>query len=418
MRERERSMSDTEGDVMGDATVRPERSTVPERRQAGKVQRLGVVTMVALTLLTALVGGLRFARYDLAGTSFFATDEYYFFTTDDGRELDHLNIDIVSYLSMVEDFRGVDDAFYKAVPYPAFAETDDVPRGPTSPFIQRPILPFVASLLPFDSAVAFAAVNLGLVLVGLWCLVDALARQGRSRRAQLIGGLLYAVSLPMLVFASSLFIDGGTMGLFVVGYWLIVRRWWWALAIFLPVSYAVKESLIFLVPAAVVAWRASGRSWRDTAFVVGAPLIAVGWVAVAVVARLIAPEATYSFSVLPQGHFLVWNLTNPVSAVFFVVGSATVMLPALLCILILVRRGGWRGAFDLAGTEIAGVATLVAVNAYSLVSTDLTVRTAWLVWPFAIALTALLVDELTRDGTAGWPSVAEVRSLASSSAAT
>jgi hypothetical protein len=358
-------------------------------------RRLGIGVLVLLSLLAILLGGLRFARIDLAGTSFFATDEYYTYETEGGRHIEHLNIDIVSYLAMIEDARGVEGAFYKMEPYPQFvAAGDDVPMGPVAPFVHRPVLPYLASLLPMDASFAFAAVNLAVVVLGLWALVDALARQGRSTTAQLVGGLLYVVALPIVVFASALYIDGGAMAMLTIGYWLVVRRWWWAFAVFLPLSYGVKESMIFLAPAAIVAWRASGRSWRDRAFVLGAPLVLAAFIAVAVLVRVLAPTPEYSYSVWPKLSYFGGNLGNITSTAFFIVGSASVALPALVCIVVLVRERGLGGAFELAGTEITGVVTMVGVNLYSMVSTDLTLRTGWLVWPFAISLSALLVDRL------------------------
>lgn len=362
-------------------------------------QRLGVLAILGLMALTALVGGLRFARADVAGTSFFATDNYYTYTTDDGHHLEHLNIDIVSYLSMIEQRRGNDAAAYKMVPYQSFVENGDVLMGPVAPFIYRPALPFVASLLPIDAADSFALVNLVLVVAGTFFMVDALAVQGRSRNAQLIGGLIYAVSLPLLVFTSSLYIDGGAMAVFVIGYWLIARRCWWALALFIPVSYAVKESLVFLVPSVVVAWRSSGRSFKDVRFLIGAPLVALAWAAVVVAVRVTAPTPTYSFSVLPKLNYIVNNLVNVTSSVFFVVGSATAMIPALICVYRMTREGGFASAFDRAGPEITGLIMFVLVNLYSIASTDLTLRTAWVFWPFGVALTALLVDDLHATST-------------------
>jgi hypothetical protein len=288
------------------------------------------------------------------------------------------------------------------VPYDSYRDSgNEVYAGPVAPFIHRPVLPYVASVLPFDAADSFALVNLVLVVAGVWFMVDALAVQGRSTRAQLIGGLLYALSIPVLVFTSSLFIDGGTMALFVFGYWLIVRRLWWALALFLPLSYAVKETLIFLAPSAVVAWRAAGRSFRDKRFVIGVPLMAVAWIAVAVLVRAAAPTPDASFSLGPRMSFVTWNLSNPVSAVFFVVSCSTVMIPAFVCIYRFVRASGWRTTFDRIGPELVGMAMFVLVNVYSIAATDLTARTAWAFWPFGIALSALLVDQL-EDASVPW----------------
>jgi hypothetical protein len=158
----------------------------------------------------------------------------------------------------------------------------------------------------------------------------------------------------------------------------------------------VKEAIVFIAPSAVAAWKASGRRWSDVRFLVGAPLVAIAWLAVAVWVRAVAPEPTFSFSLGPKLSYLGGNLGNMKSAAFFVIGSATVMLPALCCIYRLVRESGWRGAYDRAAPELVGIAMYVAVNAYSMVSTDLTLRTAWLFWPFAVSLGALLVDDRGR----------------------
>src|SRR4029077_14096773 len=121
-------------------------------------------------------------------------------------------------------------------------------------------------------AASLALVNLVLVVAGLWVLLDALAVQGRSPTAQIIGGLLDAVALPVLVFASALYIDGGTMAVFVIGYWLIVRKYWIAFALFLPISYLFKEAIFMIAPVAVAAWWQAGRSLRDKRFIIGAVL--------------------------------------------------------------------------------------------------------------------------------------------------
>ena len=352
--------------------------------------RVGLVFTLALVVL----GGLRFARIDVAGTSFFAADNFYTWTTEDGRHVEHLNIDIVQYLSMVEDFRGVEGVFEKQEPYPEFEATGGAVKGPVEPFTQRVALPWLASVLPMDSSYAFATVNLALLVFGLWFLLDAMAVAGRSVVAQFVGAALYTFALPVVVFASSLFIDGGVVGVLMIGYWLLARRLWWALVVFIPVSYLVKEALLVLAVPAVWAWRTTGHRFTDLRFLAAcaAAVAGVGAAVIWVSAR--APEPVFSFTVLPTWNFIRFNLTNPPSAVFFALGVSTVVVPAILGIRILWNTEGRWGAFSGdAGPDLVGFFTIAAMNAYSIVSTDLTLRTGWLVWPFAIALAAIWVDE-------------------------
>ena len=356
--------------------------------------RLPLRVMLVFTLALVVLGGLRFARIDLAGTSFFATDNYYTWNTEDGRHIEHLNIDISQYLAMVEDYRGVDGAFEKQEPYPEFTADYDTYKGPVEPFTQRVALPWLASLIPLDSSYAFALVNLVLVVMGLWFLVDALAVSGRSPTAQAIGAALYTFALPVVVYASSLFIDGGVVGVLVIGYWLVVRRYWAAVVVFFPVSFMVKEALLILAPTAVWAWKTSGHSLKDPRFLSGAAISAAGVVATAWWVSATAPEAVFSFTVLPTWGFLRFNLTSPVSAVFFALSVSTVVIPALLGTAHLWRTMGPRGSMlGSSGPDLVGFAMVILLNIYSIASTDLTARTGWLIWPFAISLAAVWVDQ-------------------------
>ena len=356
--------------------------------------RLPLRVMLVFTLALVVLGGLRFARIDLAGTSFFATDNYYTWNTEDGRHIEHLNIDISQYLAMVEDYRGVDGAFEKQEPYPEFAADYDTYKGPVEPFTQRVALPWLASLIPLDSSYAFALVNLVLVVMGLWFLVDALAVSGRSPTAQAIGAALYTFALPVVVYASALFIDGGVVGVLVIGYWLVVRRYWAAVVVFFPVSFMVKEALLILAPTAVWAWKTSGHSLKDPRFLSGAAISAAGVVATAWWVSATAPEAVFSFTVLPTWGFLRFNLTSPVSAVFFALSVSTVVIPALLGTAHLWRTMGPRGSMlGSSGPDLVGFAMVILLNIYSIASTDLTARTGWLIWPFAISLAAVWVDQ-------------------------
>ena len=356
------------------------------------ITRVPIIVMLGLTVLVVVVGGLRFARMDVAGTSFFATDRYYTFQAPGEDRIENLNIDLAQYLSMVEKGRGDAGAFEHFTPYPEFASNPDAVSGPVAPFIHRPAIPYLASLLPFGVVASLALVNLVLVVAGLWFLVDALAVGGRSPTAQIIGGLLYAVALPVLVFASSLYIDGGTMAVFVIGYWLIVRRYWVAFALFLPISFLFKEAILMIAPVAAVAWWQAGRSLRDRRFLIGGGLSIVAWVAVMQIVRVSASEPVLSYTLMPKWSYLGGNIVNVESMVFVALGLAPVMVLALAETWHLYRRHHWRGMLERAGVDVTGLGVVVAVNAYSVVATDLTLRTFWLVFPFAISLTARCID--------------------------
>ena len=108
-----------------------------------------------------------------------------------------------------------------------------------------------------------------------------------------------------------------------------------------------------------------------------------------------APEPVLSYSVSPSLVTLFYNLTSFRSALFFALGMAPVVIPAILGISSIVRTQGWRYTLDDPnGGDIVGFVLVVLINAYSLVSTDLTLRTGWLIWPFAISLGSRWLDTI------------------------
>jgi hypothetical protein len=173
--------------------------------------------------------------------------------------------------------------------------------------------------------------------------------------------------------------------------------------IFLPLSYFVKESILVLAPVAAWAWKVSGRRFRDPWFAAGALVALGGWWAASKGARALAPEPVSSFTVTPSLNTLGNNLLNVVSLVFFFAGIAPVVIFALIEIKDEWFEGGPRRMLlGPAGPELVGFALLLLVNLYSLVSTDLTLRTGWLLFPFAISLSARWFDRVDQRRFPGW----------------
>ena len=166
---------------------------------------------------------------------------------------------------MVEDFRGVERAFYKQEPYPEFADEARPPtKGPVAPFINRPALPYLASLLPFDSPEASPRSTSCWWSLGLWALLDALRVKGYSTEAQFLGGAaLRDRAAGPGVRAHRCTSTAAPSACLMIGYWLIVRRWWPAVVVFLPLSYTAQGGADPPGPGGRHAVAGSGRSFRS-----------------------------------------------------------------------------------------------------------------------------------------------------------
>lgn len=144
------------------------------------------------------------------------------------------------------------------------------------PFCWRVLTPFLASLLPFPPLVgmkvlAFLAGWLTLSLLGA-----LLRRCGLSTRATVCGLLLYGGSFWALKsgFFRPSYIDFMTQP-FIVGSLLALSCGrYWMLPPIIALGVLQKESLLYLVPIALLQ-RGSSRGWKDRSFAVYAAVLVV-----------------------------------------------------------------------------------------------------------------------------------------------
>lgn len=82
------------------------------------------------------------------------------------------------------------------------------------PFSYRPMMPFLASLLPFDSLLSMSIVNVIANLLTLWLIFLILKRLNFNYSLRISGMLLYVLSFPLLYYGSSGFLEP-TSNLFI-----------------------------------------------------------------------------------------------------------------------------------------------------------------------------------------------------------
>jgi hypothetical protein len=154
--------------------------------------------------------------------------------------------DAVFYMSYVEYFRGD-------------GPIDEVHL----PFRYRPLIPFIASLLPIESSLtAINVVNLAALYATVLFLFMFLSSLGFDFRFSILGCFLYAVSFPVFYMSTTGYIEACIMCTLTIGIYLIFKEKWLLLAIAIAVGVPIKEVIALLIPVAVVyVWViGSGRS--------------------------------------------------------------------------------------------------------------------------------------------------------------
>lgn len=369
-------------------------SPVTDGAVAGPRPGFKTSTAVWIALLLSagvlLVGSVRFARYDWSGlplargpisqervVSAECTEHIRPYVTSSGRTISPMTVDEQQYLSIVRHLDGtpVDDLHVSCL---------------LAPFTNRPLMPWLASLLPVDEAFGLGVVNMGMTLVATWAIVFTLRAQGRNVRSTALVGALFALSWNTLMFGSGLLVDSGGVAL-VALCWLAVatRRPWWVPALLL-LSYPLKETIALVVLGPLAAWcweevRQHRRTRVSGSILVGTAMLAA--VVAVPLARLWAPQSMATWPLSPSGGALINNLLSPIGLVTFLLGVGPLFVPALL---VLRRRVVARGVVEVVRDPAAvGIGLTMLLVLWVTLAADLSPRFAWVGAPFAASLATL-----------------------------
>jgi hypothetical protein len=152
--------------------------------------------------------------------------------------------DAVFYMNYVDYFRG---------------------NGPIEkvylPFRYRPLIPFIASLLPIESPLtAINVVNLTALYVTVLFLFMFLGSLGFDFRFSILGCFLYTVSFPVFYMSTTGYLEACIMCMLTIGVYLIFKEKWLLLAIAIAVGVPIKEVIALLIPVAVAYLWVTGTS--------------------------------------------------------------------------------------------------------------------------------------------------------------
>ena len=121
----------------------------------------------------------------------------------------------------------------------------------TVPFLYRPLVPFLASLLPIQSPMtAINIINLFSLYIALFFLFHLLKSFEFSFNYAILGGFMFSISFPVFYYSTDGCIDTLAICLLTIGTSLIYREKWFYLCVVLILGSAVKEIVILLIPIA------------------------------------------------------------------------------------------------------------------------------------------------------------------------
>lgn len=337
---------------------------------------------LVLTLITLVLGSVRFARYDWTGLPLDrgplnterqvgpCLEKIHPYTTETGRVIKPVVVDEMQYMALVEYFRGVPKADLEVTCL-------------YDPFTNRSGVSWIAHWIPGDEAVSLALVNTVMLVLGLWIVLTTIRSQGAGPRALLAAGVLYSVAWNPFFFGTGVLVDPGVIAAIALCWYLISTRRLWLVWPIMLVGYPLKETIGIVIP---VIWAASWQDYRKgekNLLAAAAPAMAATAAFVIGVAfwRQALPQPAANWEVTPDLADIVHNLTDIISLASFAVGVLPLLIPAYLVARKSARDGGWLSA--VLDPATVGVIIALGICGWSLITVDLTPRLFWIGFPFA-----------------------------------
>jgi hypothetical protein len=313
--------------------------------------------LFVLSICIVLIGLIRFNRNDPGISNLTRPDATY----------DKLKSnDAIRYINMTDYFRGKES-----------------PDLLIPPYTTRILIPFVASLLPFEADTSINLINLLCMIGSMFVLYRIMLLLGITDRYRLIGCVIYVFSFPTFYYGTVTYVDASLIFFLFVGLYFILTDNLIGLIITIVFGTMTKESAILLIPVFFIHNLGSRRMLLNTL------LLAAAYFATVFFLNLIkANDLRYLW--LPGSDFFLNNISRPRTYLSFIL---TFGIPgALSAGFIIYFWGKNKTILKKHSSLIAGIAISILLWIYSVLSAYSDGRFIWPSIVFSIPLSMTLLQ--------------------------
>lgn len=252
------------------------------------------------------------------------------------------------------------------------------------PFSYRPLMPFIASLIPTDSMLSMSIVNVIANLLTLLIIYYILKKLGFAFPLRISGMILYIISFPLLYYGSSGFLEP-TANLFI---YLIVYLTVSNKTLYLPFAFILaslaKEATIITLPFSIIYLLMQNRNnkneLRNSIFIL--TLSSILFIATNLFVRSVF--ATNNFYIwAPSSNTAIENLRRAKTYLSFILGFG---FPGLFSLLFIFKYKTKIRTKEIL-PWVTGMIFALLLAFYSVVAAYSDGRFIWMGYPFMIVLT-------------------------------
>ncbi len=332
-----------------------------------------LLTSGILFLCLLLVSIPRFNRNDMGILEKFTQDDGLSYSNDEGVSIEKLPLDAYQYILITEYFRG--------------KSTIDLIQKPYS---DRPLVPIIASILPFDPMTSINILNFLFMLASLYFIYKTISLLGFSEYLLLIGCLLFIFSFPTFYYGVIGNIDPAVIFLLSLGlFLLLLNKWHFLVSIFLLGPF-IKESVVILIPVCFYyTWVKRNISKIPLYWCVAYSIVFITFYFVSKnIIQL--PDDSFWF---PSVKVVVSNLLRPRTFLSFFLSFG---IPGLLSVIAIYQllKNDSSDSLKKYMPMIVGLVCSILLSIYAVLSAYSDGRFIWLSYPFSILLSIYYLDKM------------------------
>ncbi len=317
-----------------------------------------------------LVTSVRFDYLDPEWLQQITGEDEFSYTFDNGTVIEGLPPDVYQYTTAVRYFRGYDLADELRVP-----------------FVYRPMLPILASFLPFDPMTSLNILNVAFLWGGLIFLWLTMMELRISLNSRIISSALYVFSFPVFYYGAIGYVDPALVGILCFGVWQIITGRYKSLLATIFLGVLIKETVVLLIPVILV-WFIFSSSPSNKMKITWIILYGLAFLLMMFLVRWWSPHSV-PHAWLPTLDILIANLSRPRTYIAFAITAGVPFFAALIAAWLLRKETLlWPNWLPL----IAGLVITCALFLYSMLSAYSDGRFIWPAYAFTIPLTGFVID--------------------------
>ncbi|GAB5465006.1 MAG: hypothetical protein Kapaf2KO_04420 [Candidatus Kapaibacteriales bacterium] len=284
----------------------------------------------------------------------------------------------ISYSSLDDSLKSPDVINYDRY-VQAFRDDVEILDSVEPPFSQRPLQPFLASLLPFDNDTSLNMINLAASLISLLLIWLIMGYYQVNVGVKVLSIFLFVFSFPYFYYTSVSRIDPLAVMVVALGIWVYFRFGLLYSLLILPIAIAQKEvALLYMLFVAFDYFKPTNIK---TSFKTIILLLAVGLIYL-LAKKMLLPGGEYSWT--PEIYTLVENLSRPRACL-----SVLLSLFPLLIVLAFFREN-IRMMEDIG--YLAGILSIALLIIYSFIAAYTDGRFVFIGYPILIIYLSILIN--------------------------